>query len=411
MVELQHASQALPALHWTFKVHGSGGSYESVAQALMGPLLMVVAAELPQGLPEVGFAEGDDLVEALRLDGEDKALSESVEVGAMRGKTEDSAAALGQHLPEGLGLEWIPIHDGVASAKEEAIEGIGEATGHPQHPSPVWSRRDPRDLNFAGLEVHDEEDQVADEAVVLEDLDAEEVGSPDGSPMGLEEGLPGRALAALRGRLQAMLNEDVLDGAAADGGSQVHQSALDTTVAPAGVLLRHLEHQVNHLLLGPEASGSATSGAIVLPGHQAAIPTQDGLRGDDACDLFEDLAAQDLTPDGEAATLGIIEPEVAVAQLLAKDAVLLKEVLDDVALLAIDPGGERDEEDFEGWWERGAHGGKDWPMAFEEQGEGVGNRASGPSGQAESSPDGEIVIAEEHCGFLHDPIFVPDGTA
>ena len=88
MVELQHASQALPALHWTFKVHGSGGSYESVAQALMGPLLMVVMAELHQHLPKVSLAEGDDLVEALGLDGEDEAFDEGVEVGAMRGKTD-----------------------------------------------------------------------------------------------------------------------------------------------------------------------------------------------------------------------------------------------------------------------------------------------------------------------------------
>jgi len=146
MVELQHASQALPTLHWTFEVHGSGGIYELVAQALMGPLLMVVVDELPQGLPEMGFAEGDDLVEAFGLDGEDKALSESVEVGAMRGKTKDSAAALGQHLPEGLSVEWIPVHDEIAGAEEEAVEGVGEVTGYLLHPAPVWGWYNPCDL-------------------------------------------------------------------------------------------------------------------------------------------------------------------------------------------------------------------------------------------------------------------------
>jgi len=53
MVELQHASQALPVPYWTFKVRGSGGIYESVVQALMGPLLVAVTAELPQSLSEV----------------------------------------------------------------------------------------------------------------------------------------------------------------------------------------------------------------------------------------------------------------------------------------------------------------------------------------------------------------------
>ncbi len=32
------------------------------------------------------------------------------------------------------------------------------------------------------------------------------------------------------------------------------------------------------------------------------------------------------------------------------------------------------------------------------------------SGWAESSPDVEIVIAENHCGFPRDPIFVQDGN-
>jgi len=55
-----------------------------------------------------------------------------------------------------------------------------------------------------------------------------------------------------------------------------------------------------------------------------------------------------------AATLGIIEAEAAVAQLLAKDAVLLN----DVALLAVDPGGGGDGEKLGGWRERSAHDGK-----------------------------------------------------
>jgi len=155
--------------------------------------------------------------------------------------------------------------------------------------------------------------------VGLEDLNAEEVSRSDSSPMGLKEGLPGHALATLRSRLQAVLGEDVLDGAAADGGSQVHQGALDATVAPTGVLPRHLEYQVDYLLLGPGTARSAASGAVVLPGHQTAIPAQDGLGSDDASDLFKDLAAQDLPFDSEATTLIIAQVEASVAQLLAED--------------------------------------------------------------------------------------------
>jgi len=103
--------------------------------------------------------------------------------------------------------------------------------------------------------------------------------------------------------------------------------------------------------------------------------------------------------------------EASVAQLLAEDAVLLKEVLDDIPLLAVDPGGERDEEEFESWWERGAHEEENRLVAFERQGGGLIISTCGLSGRAESSPDVELIIGENHCGFLNDPIFVQDEKA
>jgi len=107
------------------------------------------------------------------------------------------------------------------------------------------------------------------------------------------------------------------------------------------------------------------SGTVVLPGDQASIPAQDSFRSDDASDLFKDLAAQDLAFDGEATALIIARAEALVAQLLAEDAVLLKEVLDEVALLAVDPGGEGDKEELEGWGEQDAHGGENRPVTCE----------------------------------------------
>ncbi len=77
-----------------------------------------------------------------------------------------------------------------SGGKLSGFEGFDE---HPIEP-----------LGFAGLEVGDEEDEVADEAMRPEDLDAEEIGGSDGSPMSLKKGLPGCALATLRRWLQTM---------------------------------------------------------------------------------------------------------------------------------------------------------------------------------------------------------------
>ena len=48
---------------------------------------------------------------------------------------------------------------------------------------------------------------------------------------------------------------------------------------------------------------------------------------------------------GEPSALFVGQAETALAELLAEDAVLLEEILDDVVLMAVDPAGEREEKE------------------------------------------------------------------
>ena len=101
-------------------------------------------------------------------------------------------ATVSQEAPEGGGVERIPIQNDVLNLAEKAVAGIGQIPGELRHPDLVRLRGDPGDLHGAGLELHDEEDAVADQATQGQYLDGEKVGRRQSVPMSGEERLPGR---------------------------------------------------------------------------------------------------------------------------------------------------------------------------------------------------------------------------
>jgi hypothetical protein len=68
--------------------------------------------------------------------------------------------------------------------------------------------------------------------------------------------------------------------------------------------------------------------------------------------LVQDAAAERSALRRKPAALVIGEPQATVAELLAQDAVLLLEVLDDLALAAVHPAGEHQQQELK---RRGRH--------------------------------------------------------
>ncbi len=76
------------------------------------------------------------------------------------------------------------------------------------------------------------------------------------------------------------------------------------------------------------------------------VPAQDRIWRDDRGDAGENAPTEDLALRCESAALVIRESESSPAELFLQDAVLLHEVLDNLVLVAIDPAGERGEEEL-----------------------------------------------------------------
>ena len=181
---------------------------------------------------------------------------------------------------------------------------------------------------------------MTNQAYECEDFHSEEVGCCDLAQMGLQEGLPRHSPASLGGWFDAVLLENPLDRVATDNVTDIAKCAADSRVAPPWIRLGHRDDKCPDSFRGTGTPGAASLAAVILLSDQLSVPTQDRVRGDNAAKLAQRRATEPLPFRREPAALFVSELEPLAAELLPKDAILLPEVLDDVALLAVRPARE-----------------------------------------------------------------------
>jgi len=354
VVEVEEPPETLLAEHLTVVVHGAGaGVDERVVETLVVPLLVVVLEELAENAAEVGFAEGDDVVEALVADGAHEALGVGVEIGTAWRDADDAHALVGEQPTERGGVEWVAVGDQEALAGEEAIERVGEVATDLLHPGVGGPVDDAREMDPPGRELDDEEDVVADQAEEGEDLDGEEVRRGDGVPVAAQEGAPRDSPSSLRCGEDAIGGEDTFDGRAADRATEVREGADDAGVSPARVVPRDAQDQGADLPVDGRSAGSAPVAAVVLLGDQVPVPPQNRLRSDDRGQLPESLSAEALALLGEPPRLGVGEAQPPPAEVLSEHAILFEQVLDGIDLMSVHPACDGEEEEVE---RAGLHG-------------------------------------------------------
>jgi len=121
----------------------------------------------------------------------------------------------------------------------------------------------------------------------------------------------------------------------------------DPGVAPACVLYRHPDHEVFDLLVLPRSPWPPLLAAVVLPGDQAPVPAQNRVRCDQAAQLLEGLPAEFASLHRESPALVLGEADALAAEQLPQDFVLLPEVVNGLLLLAVEPAGQRRDEEME----------------------------------------------------------------
>src|SRR5215469_14338288 len=123
--------------------------------------------------------------------------------------------------------------------------------------------------------------------------------------------------------------------------------------------------------------------SVVLLGDELPVPSQQGLRRDNAGDLGKSLSSQRLGLYGQSPTLIVIEPHSPATELFSKHPILLAKIFNDLQLALVHPPGDGDQQKPE-WVEHSLR---------------IQNSLSPPSRSSEIS-------------HLHvDPVFGPYGGA
>ena len=128
---------------------------------------------------------------------------------------------------------------------------------------------------------------------------------------------------------------------------EVRQGALDPRVPPAAVLGGHAHDQRPDLAHDRQPSRITTGTAVVLGGDQGSVPCQQRVRRHDRGELAQQPSTECPGLRGEPTTLIVREAQASGSKLRAQDAVLFLQIVDDVALLLVDPTGERDQDELQ----------------------------------------------------------------
>jgi hypothetical protein len=154
------------------------------------------------------LAEWDDVAEALLAYRAHKSLGIGVQIRTARRQAPEVHVRVGEQALELRRVERVAVDDQVAEAAKRIGHGVGEISRDLRHPGAVGRGRDPGDVHAPGLEVDDEEDQVAHQAPDGEHIDAEEACSGDGPPVRFEERVPGHGPSPQGRGLDAVGLED-----------------------------------------------------------------------------------------------------------------------------------------------------------------------------------------------------------
>src|SRR5215469_15096920 len=88
--------------------------------------------------------------------------------------------------------------------------------------------------------------------------------------------------------------------------------------------------------------------SVVLLGDQLPMPSQQGLRCDNAGDLGKSLSSQRFGLNGQPPALIVIEAHSLATELFSQHPILFAEIFNDLQLAVVHPPGDGDQQNWNG---------------------------------------------------------------
>ena len=141
-------------------------------------------------IPQRLLTEQDHLIETFRLDGSNESLGVCIQVGRSCGELDGLDSGGAEYGVEGSRELRVPVVNQVSSVVQLSVPAC-DVSGYLLHPRLVWVWCEPAEMHSPGREVDEEQDKEADETVLRDHFDREEVRSHDALSVGSDELRPG----------------------------------------------------------------------------------------------------------------------------------------------------------------------------------------------------------------------------
>ncbi len=147
----------------------------------------------------------------------------------------------------------------------------GQVPGLLDHPGSRWMGSDPGHIHLPGVQLDEEQDVQPPQE---HGIHSEEVAGQHRRGLGFEELTPRRPVS-VRGRVEAVTQEDVPDAGRRQDNANPRQLAVDPAIAPRRVLPGQANHHLDCPCGDARTSGGLRVGPLA-PG-QLTMPTKQGL--------------------------------------------------------------------------------------------------------------------------------------
>src|SRR5688572_7999581 len=168
--------------------------------------------------------------------------------------------------------------DEVSFPGEDPFDAIADVPCDLAHPQTIRHTGNPGDLDPASGQLNEEQHDVPLQSTPGPHFNREKIGGYDQLPVPAEELLPGGFPFALRRWFDAVLLQNVGNGATSQAVAEVGHCTENPPVSPITILLSHADYEVLDFVGGAWPTQSALGTAVILLGNQLAVPSQQCVR-------------------------------------------------------------------------------------------------------------------------------------
>lgn len=129
--------------------------------------------------------------------------------------------------------------------------------------------------------------------------------------------------------------------------TQIAECTTYSRVTPSWIFGGDAQHELSDVARTPRLAAASFGAAIVFACHQAAIPSQQGVRRDKRVDFRERLASELLRGAREPAPLRVGEADALVTKVLSEHSVFGKQILGDTLVVTRHPTRDGEQEELD----------------------------------------------------------------